>query len=272
MVYLFFALYAEAKPFLEKWKCKKQNQYTKYQVFEAEDVCCVITGVGAMNMAIHSTHFLSSRFPEGEDIFCNIGVAGSKKKSFAKGELYAIHKIHAKESGRDFYPELLYRQNFKEASLESFSKIVGKEEEVREDLVDMEGAAFFETMTFFVKKRQIFLWKCVSDFLEGEIVQPEALLKKHCESLALFFERHLQTKESGEQRKKEEEKQLQEVLWKHLFCSETMCIQGRELLHYAELSQKNVRALIEKYLLLEVRTKSEGKKYFENLRNEIMEF
>ncbi|EHO20852.1 hypothetical protein HMPREF9466_00879 [Fusobacterium necrophorum subsp. funduliforme 1_1_36S] len=151
-----FALYAEAKPFLEKWKCKKQNQYTKYQVFEAENVCCVITGVGAMNMAIHSTHFLSSRFPGGEDIFCNIGVAGSGKKSFAKGELYLIHKIHAKESGRDFYPELLYRQNFKEASLESFSKIVGKEEEVREDLVDMEGAAFFETMTFFVKKRQIF--------------------------------------------------------------------------------------------------------------------
>lgn len=82
----------------------------------------------------------------------------------------------------------------------------------------------------------------------------------------------MQTKESGEQRKKEEEKQLQEALWKHLFCSETMYIQGRELLHYAELSQKNVRALIEKYLLLEVKTKSEGKKYFENLRNEIMEF
>lgn len=35
---------------------------------------------------------------------------------------------------------------------------------------------------------------------------------------------------------------------------------------------ENVRALIEKYLLLEVKTKSEGKKYFENLRNEIMEF
>lgn len=50
MVYLFFALYVEAKPFLEKWKCKKQNQYTKYQVFEAENVCCVITGVGVMNM------------------------------------------------------------------------------------------------------------------------------------------------------------------------------------------------------------------------------
>src|SRR3712207_3483535 len=272
MVYLFFALYAEAKPFLERWKCKKQNQYIKYQVFEAENICCVITGVGTMKMAIHGTHFLSSRKLKEEDIFCNIGVAGTKQKTFQTGELYAVYKIHAKESGRDFYPEVLYRQNFKEASLESFSKIVGKEEAIQEDLVDMEGAAFFETMTFFTKRRQIFLWKCVSDFLEGERVQPEVLLEKHVEKLEAFFKSFIQENKNGEQIIKEEEKQLQEILWQHLFCSETMCTQGRELLHYAALSQRNVRDLIEKYLKIEVNTKSEGKKYFEELRNEILEF
>lgn len=271
MVYLFFALYAEAKPFLERWKCKKQNQYIKYQVFESEKFCCVITGVGAMKMAIHATHFLSSRDLQEEDIFCNIGVAGTKEPRFQKGELFAIHKIHAKDSGRDFYPELLYRQSFEEASLESFSKIVQKEEEVIENLVDMEGAAFFETMTFFVKRRQIFLWKCVSDYLEGERVKVEDLLKEHCESLEKFFKSCI--RENKEIKKDErEDKYLQEALWKHLFCSETMRIQGRELLHYAVLSQRNVREVIEKYLEIEVKTKLEGKKYFEELRNEILEF
>src|SRR3712207_768313 len=103
MVYLFFALYAEAKPFLERWKCKKQNQYIKYQVFESEKFCCVITGVGAMKMAIHAAHVLSSRDLQEEDIFCNIGVAEKKETKFLKGEIFAIFKNISKKRGRKFY-------------------------------------------------------------------------------------------------------------------------------------------------------------------------
>lgn len=272
MVYLFFALYGEAKPFIEKWKLKKQNQYTKYQVFERESFCCVVTGVGSMKMAIHATHFLTSRNIQEEDIFCNIGIAGTKASHFDKGELYFIHKIHSKESGRDFYPELLYRQKYQEASLETFSKVVEKEEEIQEDLVDMEGAAFFETLHFFAKKKQIFLWKCVSDFLEGEKVNPEELLKKHCEGLATFLEQFHRVENREKELFQKKRRDLEERLWKHLFCSETMRIQGKDLLHYAELSEKNVEKMIQKYLRKEVKTKTEGKKYFEDLRNEILEF
>lgn len=272
MVYLFFALYGEAKPFIEKWKLKKQNQYTKYQVFERESFCCVVTGVGSMKMAIHTTHFLSSRNLQEEDIFCNVGIAGTKASHFDKGELYFIHKIHSKESGRDFYPELVYRQKYQEASLETFSKVVEKEEEIQEDLVDMEGAAFFETLHFFAKKKQIFLWKCVSDVLEGERVKPEDLLKKHCDTLALFFEQFHRVENREKELFQKKRRDLEERLWKHLFCSETMRIQGKDLLHYAELSEKNVEKMIQKYLRKEVKTKTEGKKYFEDLRNEILEF
>ena len=136
----------------------------------------------------------------------------------------------------------------------------------------MEGAAFFETLHFFVKKKQIFLWKCISDFLDGERVKPEDLLKKHCDTLDLFFEQFHRVENREKELFQKKRRDLEEKLWKHLFCSETMRIQGKDLLHYAELSEKNVEKMIQKYLRKEVKTKTEGKKYFEDLRNEILEF
>ena len=271
MVYLFFALYQEAKPFLEKRNFKKQHQYNKYQVFEDEKFCCIIMGTGPMKTAIHSSHFLSSRDLQEEDIFVNIGFAGSKQEDKKKGELYFIHKIHAHDSGRDFYPELLFRQKFPESSLETFSKVVSKKEEVQEELVDMEGAAFFETTSFFVKRRQIFLYKCVSDFLEGETVEIKSLLEKHVASLYEFFFFLMETMEEREIDEKEQEEMLQ-TLAKHLFCSVSMEIQLRELLHYARCKEIDLKGILQKYFQKEVTSKEEGKKYVEDLRKEILEF
>lgn len=269
MVYLFFALYVEAKPFLEKWNVKKQNQYTKYQVFERRNICCMIMGVGPMKTAIHLSHFLSSRDLNKEDIFINIGFAGAKGKKKKIGELYFIHKIHAHDSGRDFYPEVLYKQNCLESALESFSKVVSdKTENIQEDLVDMEGAAFFETLSFFVKKRQIFLYKCVSDFLEGEKRSKTIFLERHVDALSAFFVSFFKKKEVLEETREKLCSQLAE----HFFCSASMEVQLQELLRYASSKGMNLENLLEKYWKKEIRSKSEGKKYVEELRRNILEF
>lgn len=269
MVYLFFALYAEAKPFLEKWKLKKQNQYTKYQVFEGERICCMIMGVGAMKTAIHITNFLSSRKLQKEDIFVNIGFAGSKNREKKKGELYFIHKIHTHESGRDFYPEVLYQQKFSESSLESCSKRITNREELQEELVDMEGAAFFETLSFFGKKRQIFLYKCVSDFLETGNIRAENLLEPYVEELGAFF---LSLSEKLQQEEDTHLEELYSLLAEHFHCSTTMEIQLREYLHYAKCKKMDIKALLQEYLQIEISSKGEGKQYVEELRRKILEF
>lgn len=55
------------------------------------------------------------------------------------------------------------------------------------------------------------------------MVQPEKLLRKHCESLALFFDRHLQTKESGEQRKKKK-KSSYKRFYGNIFFARKPCV------------------------------------------------
>lgn len=265
MIYIFFALYMEAEPFLQLWGLKKDNQYTKYQVFSNERICCIITGVGPMKMTIHSTHFLAGRKLHGEDIFINLGFAGSK--IIGKKGIFFIHKIHSHDTGRDFYPEVIYRQPYEEASLESFSKIVTQEDKVTEELVDMEAAAFFETLSFFVKRRQIFVFKGISDFLgtdkmERNIFEEE--LVSFSEFLFSFLRRNKTEKET-------EIENYVALLSKHWFCTTSMQIQVKELVRYAKLQGLELHNLLDPYLEIEVKDKGEGKYYVAELRKKILE-
>lgn len=221
-----------------------------------------------MNMAIHSTHFLTSKTLSAQDIFVNVGFSGSSTRQRSWGEISLITKIHSHDSGRDFYPALLYQHPFLESSLESFSRIVSKEDPCQEDLVDMEGAAFFESMSFFAKQRQIILMKVVSDLLEGKNIETQSLEEK-MKQIIPWLELFLEEQDSSDFPWKTEGKVAS--LAKQLYCSETMSIQLEELLRYAflkGLSWDSIEASIHGN---SIESKREGKKYLESLQQFILQ-
>lgn len=268
-LFIFCTLY-RGKTFFRKVEFKKAKSIYEISSFrDRTDLLCD-NGRWTNEDSDSSEPFLASRDVNQNDIFVNIGFAGAKEKTKKRGELYFIHKIHAHDSGRDFYPEVLYKQRCPESALESFSKgISDKAEKIQEDLIDMEGAAFFETLSFFVKKRQIFLYKCVSDFLEGEKLRTEMLLEQHLDMFAAIFASFFEPKEKEKGEEAREKRCLQ--LAEHLFCSATMKVQLQELFHYASHKGMDLESLTEEYWKKEIVSKSEGKKYVEELRRSILE-
>lgn len=179
MIFISTALYCEAKIFIEKFKLKKDNLIHKFQVFKSKDIILIISGVGEVNSVAASVFILSKFSNSKKDIFINIGVCGTINKSFKKGDLFICNKVINGTNKKIFYPDLIYPHNFRETSLESFSKVLNNKDNlsIEGNLIDMEGAFLFEGVSIFLSLENIFLLKIVSDYLDGEQINKDFVLK-----------------------------------------------------------------------------------------------
>ncbi|WDC84242.1 hypothetical protein PL321_18815 [Caloramator sp. mosi_1] len=90
-------------------------------------------------------------------------------------EVFLCNKIKDNETNFTFYPDILLKHPFKEAGIETFSRVVIKEE-VSEQLVDMEASALYQAASVFLKPHQIFFIKIVSDYLNIENIDKDIIL------------------------------------------------------------------------------------------------
>lgn len=152
MLYLSFALYAEAKPFIHEFCLKAENGYAGFQVFSGDNIRLIINGAGNLTSAIHLTAFLSAEHISPDDFFINIGSAASKVRHIStfpenghadkvpedkladtspesnrsnvkdcyipctEQPVFLCNKIRELSTGRTFYPDLLHAHNFTEAA------------------------------------------------------------------------------------------------------------------------------------------------------------
>ena len=119
MLYIVTALYIEAKPLISLFSLKKDNSYTKFQVFSNEDVKLIISGTGRVKSATALTYLISKEDIKKNDYIVNIGFAASNKNS-QLGDIVYVSKIQNAYSDFDFYPEMIYKHNFLEGSLTTF--------------------------------------------------------------------------------------------------------------------------------------------------------
>jgi len=150
MLYIVTALYIEAKPLISLFNLKKDNSYTKFQVFSNEDVKLIISGTGKVKSATALTYLISKEDIKKNDYIVNIGFVASNKNS-QLGDIVYVSKIQNAYSDFDFYPEMIYKHNFLEGSLTTFDSIVEKKNENTE-YIDMEAYGFFQTASIFFKK------------------------------------------------------------------------------------------------------------------------
>ena len=212
-----------------------------------------------------------SLFQEGKDCLLN-----NEKLSEGGEELlgrwFWIQKLEQESTGRNFYPDLLYKLDFPEASLLTGDRILefhahkgGSGANVYTDsplLYDMESAAVFQAANYYLAPEDFFFLRCVTDFgiapveEKGQFSksgnQPfdetnfasmdwkekmQNLLQREEEKILSFIgELRERAKERREEEEKEEgfQKQLQ-CLSENLHCSFVMEKQLERLLRYAGL-------------------------------------
>ena len=106
---LITALAFEARPFIDHFNLKKDPASPRIPVYRAADTALAISGTGKLNAAIATTWLLASEPQPADCLMVNFGICGCADRSVAIGRLFRIHHIRDAGTGRDFFPEMLLR-------------------------------------------------------------------------------------------------------------------------------------------------------------------
>jgi nucleoside phosphorylase len=187
MVTVFCALYCEAEGIISHYQLHKDNGNPRFQVFEDLDgtIRVVITGVGAIAAATAVGSTAERYFIGKEDMLLNFGVCAGVNVPCR--DLYLCSKLTELETGRTFYPDMLYRHPFGEAALVTGRNVWTAEatpelnapqaainsgeskqpesrlQELAATLYDMEAAAIYQAASYYVGPHRMQFLKLVSD-------------------------------------------------------------------------------------------------------------
>lgn len=206
MIYMTFALYPEAQPFIAALKLKKVNGIQKFQVFTssgmldgkkldeketeanllsrrdgtlssrkqeegsdllAQEVLLLITGTGSIHAASALSYLCGLFPPQKGDFLVNFGTCAGN--IFAqKGVLYRIHAIYEGSTDRWYYPDMLLKVGeYPEASLVTVARVAKTLKNQPCMLADMEAAALYQVAQMFFAQHCILFFKTVSDRPDG---------------------------------------------------------------------------------------------------------
>lgn len=196
MLYIVTAMYAEAAPFIKYYKLKRDRLMKRYELYvsEEKDVCLLITKPGKLAAAMAVTEMLVTHEPSKDDFLVNIGVCGACPLSAVHNFNIVEHSYsHAvdtvpdttsvfictdildHDTGRHYYPDMLYKHPFKEAGIETCSVVVNDKSFISMPLADMEASAVFQAAASFFPPHGMAFIKIPSDNLETSHITKEAV-------------------------------------------------------------------------------------------------
>ena len=103
----------------------------------------------------------------------SVGLAGCPWKDVPLGSPRLVHRIRDASTGRTYFPDVLYRHDWVEATLETHGRLVTAADDPPRELVDMEAAGVFVAARGFLPTHAISFLKVVSDHLEGAPLDPK---------------------------------------------------------------------------------------------------
>ncbi len=161
--YLFSALPCEAKPLISYYKLKKNLSIQPFEIYSNDETVLTVTGIGKPAMAA-GVAFTQALFPSrNPTVMLNIGIAGHR--DYLVGSVFLAGKITDGDSGRRFYPPLVFSPSCPTDSLITFSK--PQNDYPQTGLCDMEASAFYEIATRFTSGELAQCMKIVSDNTSG---------------------------------------------------------------------------------------------------------
>lgn len=179
---------------------------------DKKQVRLVITGVGKMNAAVAVAELSTIDPPAKADLMVNYGSCAAERpfisgknelaggESVSSGSIVMVNKLTDVESGRTFYPDMIYRHPFAEGEVETSvyvyaagtgasdetpmkAEVAGhnvydegamKAEVAGLPVYDMEAAAFYEAGNFFYGPHQMMFIKVVTDYgISANMTMPQ---------------------------------------------------------------------------------------------------
>ena len=281
MLYVFCALYGEAKPFIEKYELERDMSFSHYQVFGNADMILTITGVGVLPAAMAVTEVCTRIPPVSCDYLLNAGICGSIDSDVTAGDVFLVNKISDDVTKKEYYPDIIYKTGIPEKALCTVT-VPGY---VEGALTDMESSGVYAAgERFFSADRMVFL-KAVSDMGDTENAPRE--LKERCadtllEKAQVFINEALEQsrrgiKDSLEQGKRGEDDLAEKIekLTEDLRLSATMNAGLKQLLRYMSIEGGDVRGLIERIYEeeeLPVKVKSKGKRIYDGIYETVFSY
>ena len=272
MLYIVTALYIEAKPLISLFNLKKDNTYTKFQVFSNENIKLIISGTGKIKSATALTYLIANKNIKENDYIINIGFIASLNDNSQLGDIVYISKIQNAYSDTTFYPEMIYKHNFLEGSLTTFDKIIENKIENIE-YIDMEAYGFFQTASIFFKKDKIFLLKIVSDILKENVedrilidFKDDNLFNKSYKKIYDFLLKFIDIPDNNKNNFDNNEQDLIKKVLENLKLSDTMTYEFFNILKYLKIKYGNID-ILKQYENIEVNSKVQGKKIFEEIKD-----
>ena len=177
MIYIAVALPFEGRPIIERFGLKRNNEHRLYEIYSKDNISLIITGTGSLNAACAVTYACENAASKSEhiDFFINIGTACGGP-SFDMNRLYLINKITSKDTGKSFYPSMVYSlcgcdgNELAECSLVTSSSVSLNASDLH--LTDMEGYGFYHAALKYLTSERIVICKVKSD--EGANTTPSA--------------------------------------------------------------------------------------------------
>ncbi|MCR5007090.1 MAG: hypothetical protein K6A76_00735 [Oribacterium sp.] len=169
MVFVFMALYPEAKPVIKRLGLKKRTDRTRFQEFVSEDseVVLAIIGVGPVAAAAAVAAVLTEYDAGPGDQLLSVGTAAALHGGTG---IFLLNKLLDQNSDRTFYPDMLIKTDLREASGITGSTVLSQRAAAfmavaaeDYDLYDMESAAVYQAGNLFLGPHQMSFIRVVSD-------------------------------------------------------------------------------------------------------------
>ena len=261
------ALQAEAQPLIEHYQLEKKQCSANIFYFQRGVITCLMTGVGGKNVRKRLGAFLKETVRRNT-ILINMGIAGGNRDATEIGKMYSINKITDKKYGKVWLPDALLKTGLPEMPLSSVSKGVTDGGNKYAGLVDMEGAAIFETVVQFIPVHCMVFLKIVSDHMDEILDSPEqvvSLINKRLPEI----DRLISLMQNSELVKtpllNDQHEQLLNGLKKSLKLTATQTYQLKDKAEGFIAVQNDNIAFLSQYLKVEIKTKQERTKIFHEI-------
>lgn len=168
--YIYTALPCEAKPVVDFFCLKKEMAVSAFAMYTNKDICLTVTGCGKAAMAAGIAYSQALCSPVGHPVMLNIGIAGHPE--YALGEVFLVDKVTDVDSGRRYYPPVVFSPSCRTESVSTAAKPQLHYQECC--LYDMEASAFYEVATRFSCAELVHSLKVVSDNKTSPVSQINA--------------------------------------------------------------------------------------------------
>lgn len=290
MIYLFTALYPEAKPLIRVFSLKRVQGGLPFDVYENADtsIRLVISGTGMCAAAAATAAVFGRYGAANEDHLINIGTcAGEAGTDEMSGKAYLCHKLTDRNTGHTYYPDMLYHHAFAEAQLitepvvwkgTEDSEALRRKAESAVVLHDMEGAAIYQAGSYWLGPHQMSFIKVVSDHGTDQRITPQTLeqavengldaIKDYVSNIGQIIAQNRRDKEWETECSRQTERLCEE-----LHCSQTMRLAVIQCVRYWTLAGVDHNSLLEQMRAdgeLPCRDRREGKKRFDELKQRLL--